>query len=84
MAGGVVLNQNRSLPAVPQSELFEESEVRAGIEDGVLAVVEPCAPRFDGAENLHTFAFSGYGDFRWTPDAARAECASKEAMESAD
>ena len=70
MVGGVVLNQNRSVPAVPPSELFEESEVRAGIEDGVLAVIEQCAPKFDGAENLHALALSGHGDFRWAPDPA--------------
>ena len=70
MVGSVVLNQNRSLPAVPSSELFEEAEVRVGIEDGVLAVIEPCAPKLDGAENLHALALSGYGDFRRAPDAA--------------
>ena len=70
MVGSVVLNQNRSLAAVPLSELLEETEVRVGIEDGVLAVIEPCAPKFDGAENLHALALSGYGDFRRPSDAA--------------
>ena len=67
---GVVLNQNRSLAAVAPSQLFEETEVGGGIEDGFRAVVELRAPKFDGAKNLHTLAFSGYGDFRWVPDAA--------------
>ena len=67
---GVVLNQNRSLTAVAPSQLFEEAEVGGGIEDGFLAVVEPRAPKFDGAKNLHILAFSGYGDFRRVPDAA--------------
>jgi len=70
MVGGVVLNQNRSLAAVSPSELFKEAEVRTGIEDGVLAIIETRAPKFDGAENLHALALSGYGDFRRAPDAA--------------
>ena len=67
---GVVLNQNRSLAAIAPSEVFEEAEVAGGIEDGFLAVVEPRAPKFDGAENFHVLAFSGYGDFRRASDAA--------------
>ena len=43
--GGIVLNQNRSLAAVPSSELFEEAEVRGGIENGVPMVIEPRAPK---------------------------------------
>lgn len=70
VVGGVVLYQNGSLAAVAPSELFEESEVRCGIEDAFLTVIEPRAPKFDGAENLHVLAFSGYGDFRRAPDAA--------------
>ena len=52
------------------SQLLKEAEIGGGIEDGFLAVVEPRAPKFDGAENLHALAFSGYGDFRRAPDAA--------------
>jgi len=70
VVGGVVLNQNRSLAAVAPSQLFEETEVGGGIEDGVPVVIEPPAPKFDGAENLHALAFSGYGDFWRAPDAA--------------
>jgi hypothetical protein len=70
VVGGVVLNQNRSLAAVPPSELFEEAKVGGGIKDGVLAIIKPRAPKFNGAENLHALAFTGYGDFRWAPDAA--------------
>jgi hypothetical protein len=39
-------------------------------ENGVLPIIEPRAPKFDGAENLHIFAFSRDGDFRWAPYAA--------------
>jgi hypothetical protein len=70
VVGGIVLNQDGSLAAIAPSELFEEAEVRAGIEDGFLTVIEPRAPKFDGAENLDALAFSGYGDFRRAPDAA--------------
>ena len=44
VVGGVVLNQDRSLAAIAPSELFEEAEVRGGIEDGFLTVIEPRAP----------------------------------------
>src|SRR5579884_46738 len=70
MVGGVVLNQDRSLPAIPPGQLFEKAKVGGGIEDTVLAIIEPRAPKFDGAENLHVLAFSRHGDFRWVPYAA--------------
>src|SRR5258707_15755448 len=65
VVGGVVLNQDRSLAAVSPSQLFEEAELRSGIEDCVLAIIEPRAPEFDGTENLHVLSFSGHGYFRW-------------------
>ena len=68
--GGVVLNQNRSLAAVSPSELFEEAEIGGGIENGVLAIIEPRAPKLDGAENFHVLTFSCHGDFRRAPNAA--------------
>src|SRR5260370_41302209 len=61
VVGGVVLNQDRSLATVSPSQLFEETEIRSGIEDGVLAIIEPRAPEFDGTENLHVLAFSVTG-----------------------
>ena len=63
VVGGVVLNQNRSLAAVPPSELFEEAKVGGGIKDGVLAIIKPRAPKFNGAENLHALALSGDRNF---------------------
>src|SRR5260370_18274135 len=65
VVGGVVLNQDRSLAAVSPSQLFEEAEIRGGIEDFVLAIIEPRAPEFDGTENLHVLPFSRHGNFRW-------------------
>ena len=70
VVGGIVLNQDRSLAAVSSSELFEEAKVRGSIEFGVLAIIEPRAPKFDGTKNLHVLTFSRHGDFRWAPDAA--------------
>ncbi len=66
------IRTHNPLPAGPVSpgKLFEEAEVSSGVEDRVLARVEPCAPKFDGAENLHALAFSGYRDFRRASDAA--------------
>jgi hypothetical protein len=47
VVGGMVLNQNRSLTAVSPSQLLQEAKVGSGMEDMVLAIVEPCAPKFD-------------------------------------
>ena len=55
VVGGVVLNQNRSLTAVSPSELFEEAKVGSSTEDMVLAIVQPCAPEFDGTPRIFTF-----------------------------
>ena len=70
MVRGVVLNQDRSLAAVSPGQLFEESEVGRGVEDGVPAIVEAGAPEFDGTENLYTFALSTDGNFRRMADTA--------------
>lgn len=70
VVGGVVLDENRSLAAVPPSELFEKAEIRGGVEDGVLAIIEPCTPQFNGAKNLHVLALSRHGNFRRPPYAA--------------
>jgi hypothetical protein len=59
MVGGVVLNHDRSLAAISPRQLFEEAEVGAGIEGGVLSIIESCAPEFDGPEDLHAFALPG-------------------------
>ena len=67
---GVILNQDRPLAAVSPGQLFQETEVRGGIEDGVLAIVESRVPKFDGAENLHALAFSRDGDLWWTTHSA--------------
>src|SRR5436309_1544312 len=49
VVGGVVLDQDRSLPAVTPRQLFEEAEISGGVEDCVLAIIEPRAPEFDRA-----------------------------------
>ena len=64
------MNQDRPLAAVSPSQLFEEAEIRGGIEDCILAIIEPRAFKFDGAENLHVPAFSRYGNFRWAAHSA--------------
>ncbi len=70
MVGGVVLNQNRSLASVSPSDLFKEADIRNSIEDRVLAVIETRAPKFDGGEDFHALALSGYANFRRASDAA--------------
>src|SRR5713101_5040563 len=64
VVGGVVLNQNRALAAVSPRQLLQEAEIGGGIEDRVLTIVEPCAPKFDGAEDLHVLALSRHRNFR--------------------
>ena len=61
------MNDDCSLAAISPGQLFQEVEIRAGVEGGVLPIIEPRAPKFDGAENLHVLAFSRHRDFRWAP-----------------
>ena len=70
MVGGVVLNQDRPLAAISPGQLLQESEVGAGVEDGVPPVFEPRAPEFDGSGNLHALALSGNRNFRRAAHAA--------------
>src|SRR6266496_5482683 len=63
MVGGVVLNHDGSLATISPGQLFEEAEISAGIEDGVLSIIESRAPEFDGPENLHALALSGNRNF---------------------
>src|ERR1700693_161015 len=70
MVGSVILNQDRSLAAVSPGQLFEEAEIGGGIEDSVLAIVEPRTPEFDCAENLHALPLSGNRNFRRMTHAA--------------
>ena len=50
MVGRVVLNEHRSLPAIAASQLFQESEVRGSVEDGLLPVMEASLPEFNGPQ----------------------------------
>jgi hypothetical protein len=52
------------------SPLFQESEVRASIEDGLLPVMEARLPQFNGPQNLHALALSSLGNFWGTTNAA--------------
>lgn len=70
VVGGVVLNQDHSLPAVSPRQLLQEGEIGGAIENLVLAVVEARLPQFDGAEDLHLLALAGNGNLRWTRYAA--------------
>ncbi len=64
MIGGVVLNHDGPLVAISRRQLLEEAEVGGGVEDGVLSIIEPRTPEFDGSEYLHALALSGNRDFR--------------------
>jgi hypothetical protein len=70
MVRGIVLDQNCPLTAVASGSLFQETEIRGGIENSFLAVVEPCAPEFDSSENFHVLALAGDRNFRWATHAA--------------
>src|SRR5882672_6684589 len=76
MVGGVVLNEYRATPSVRPRQLFEKCEIGGSIEDRVLSIVEPGAPEFNRAQDLHTLAFSGYRDFWRKANAApsRMQC----------
>lgn len=70
MVGGVVLNHDGPLAAISPGQLFEEAEIGAGVEDCVPPIIEPCAPEFDGSENLYALAFSSNRKFGRATDAA--------------
>jgi len=61
--GGVVLDEDGSLPAVGSRQLFQERQVAAGVENRVLPIMETSSPEFNGAQDLDVLAFAGDGDF---------------------
>src|SRR5438094_9712577 len=63
MVRGVVLNHDGPLPAISPGQLLEKAEIGVCVEGGVLPVIEPRAPEFDGPEDLHAFALPGDGNF---------------------
>ena len=67
---GVVLDQNRSTPAIVPRQLLQEIEVGRGVEDDVLSVMKSGVPQFDGTQDLHTLALSGDRDFGRVADPA--------------
>ena len=70
VVGRVILNEQGSLPAIATSQLFQKTEVRGSVEDGVLPVMEACLPQFNGSKNLHALALSSHGNFWRTTDPA--------------
>jgi len=70
MVCGTILNYYGALSSITASQLFQESEVRASIEDGVLPVVEARLPQFNGPQNLHALALSGHGNLWGTTNPA--------------
>ena len=69
MVGSVVLNQYGSAAAVASGQLVEEAQIGRGIEDCLLAVVEPRAPQLDRAKNLYGLARPGDGNLWGTTHA---------------
>src|ERR1700739_226406 len=70
VVGSIVLNQNRSLATVAPSQLFEEPEIRGGLENCFLPIIEPRTPELAGPENVPILAVSRHANFRWAPYAA--------------
>ena len=70
MVCGTILNYYGALSSITASQLFQESEVRASIEDGLLPVMEARLPQFNGPQNLHALALSGHGNFWGTTNPA--------------
>ena len=60
--GGVVLDEDGSLPPVGSRQLLQERQVAGSVEHRVLAVMETRTPEFDGAQNLHVLAFASDRD----------------------
>lgn len=59
----IVLNQHCAAMAVVATETLQESSIGRRIEDGILSVMKPGAPKFDCAEDLHILALTGDGNF---------------------
>src|SRR5712692_6149042 len=70
----VILNEHRSLPPIAASQLFQESEVRGSVEDGVLPVMKASLTQFNGPKNLHALALSGHGNLRGQPTRLQVAC----------
>ena len=70
MVGRVVLHEQGSLPSIAARQLFQESEVRGSIEDGLLPVMKASLPQFNRSKNLHGLALPGHGNFGGTTDPA--------------
>ena len=69
VVGSIVLNEDGSAAAVASGQLVEEAQIGRGIEDGLLAVVEPRAPQLDRAKNLYGLARPGDGNLWGTTHA---------------
>ena len=48
VVGGIVPDQNGSPAAIVASQLFQESKIGRGVEDGILPVMESGAGKFNG------------------------------------
>ena len=59
----VVLNEHDSLPSIAVRQLFQDSEVRGSVEEGLLPVMEASLPQFNRSKNLHGLALPGHGNF---------------------
>ena len=70
VVGGIVPDQNGSPAAIVASQLFQESKIGRGVEDGILPVMESGAGKFKGTQNLYALTFSGDRDFGWVSDPA--------------
>ena len=68
--GRVVLNEQGSLPSIAARQLFQESEVRGSMEDGLFPVMNAGLPQFNRSKNLHGLALPGHGNFGGTTDPA--------------
>jgi len=56
--------------AIAARQLFQESEVRGSVEDGLLPVMKASLSQFNRSKNLHGLALPGHGNFWGTTDPA--------------
>ena len=60
MVGGVILNQNGTLPAITRGDLpLQEIQIGLGIKHLVSLIKKAAALQFNSAQNLHAFPLPG-------------------------
>jgi len=70
MIGGVIVNENCTLPPIASGQSLQKGQVGFCIEYAVPLIMKPRFPQLDGTEDLDALACPGYGNLRRMSDSA--------------